>query len=190
MNSPLGHEDWQCEMCTWINGPADLTCTMCFSVRMSAKDVSVQWQWQAADQWIPYDYATTMEIENGYKDGLNRVQLTQGWFASPEAQNSGRYELVFDRASQTHQQINLDTGNGRTVRRIGDDDDSLFMSVEMKEELRGDKCIICQVEFDIDDPSDQAVKLPMCSGHYFHKPCIAQWIKLKDHCPYCKKRIE
>lgn len=46
-------------------------------------------------------------------------------------------------------------------------------------------------------PTDQwpesgqaAVKLSNCApGHIFHRDCIAAWIKLKDHCPYCAAKI-
>ena len=34
------------------------------------------------------------------------------------------------------------------------------------------------------------MKLRNChSGHSFHRHCIAAWIKLKDECAYCKKKI-
>jgi len=40
------------------------------------------------------------------------------------------------------------------------------------------------------DVADACVKLAKCKpGHVFHRQCIAQWIKLKDHCPYCHTRI-
>lgn len=32
-----------------------------------------------------------------------------------------------------------------------------------------------------------AMKLPRCSGHYFHKECIMEWLSVKQQCPYCKE---
>jgi len=34
-----------------------------------------------------------------------------------------------------------------------------------------------------------AVKLPKCKNHWFHRNCIAQWVKLKGYCPFCKAKI-
>ena len=40
------------------------------------------------------------------------------------------------------------------------------------------------------NPELQPVRLKNCStGHGYHRGCIAQWIKLKDHCPLCHRRI-
>ena len=31
------------------------------------------------------------------------------------------------------------------------------------------------------------VKLPQCTGHYFHADCILEWLREKHQCPYCKQ---
>lgn len=34
----------------------------------------------------------------------------------------------------------------------------------------------------------KAVKLPSC-GHFFHKKCIEEWVKVKPVCPICKAEL-
>jgi hypothetical protein len=43
-------------------------------------------------------------------------------------------------------------------------------------------CTVCCEEF---IHKKKVVKLPNC-GHYFHKACIEEWVKVKPICPNCK----
>lgn len=43
------------------------------------------------------------------------------------------------------------------------------------------KCLVCQCEYEKDD---ELRRLPC--GHCFHVPCVDQWLKTKDVCPYCR----
>jgi len=294
--SVVGVESWECEKCTFINKAAELTCLMCYTVRVSTKELSVNWQWQAsAEQWIPYDLPTTLQIEEAFQKGAAEVDLNKGYFASVP-----NYTIAFQRTRKSKKakskedeskvtrviQTNTSTGNVRYVRRLGD-------GTEMFEEVKWDlindeeKCSICQMEFldppetsssspstvepvstmsevtplklsevtplksgkkrhskdiksgiktrshskipksssdstilpktdssvlsktmiDESDekqdkqsqslksipksshPEESPVKLPKCSNHYFHKNCLIQWLKLQDHCPYCKTKL-
>ena len=37
---------------------------------------------------------------------------------------------------------------------------------------------------------EDCVKMPRCQNHYFHRDCIASFVKLKDHCPVCNIKLE
>ncbi len=49
-----------------------------------------------------------------------------------------------------------------------------------------DQCAICLVEF---TPQDEIIPLPCDEKHYFHTPCISEWLKNNNICPLCKKPI-
>jgi hypothetical protein len=36
---------------------------------VSSKDVAFMWQWQAGEEWIPYDMETAEQIEEAYQAG-------------------------------------------------------------------------------------------------------------------------
>jgi len=216
--SVVADEDWECENCTYINTSADLTCVMCYKVRVCVKDLSVTWQWQAADQWIPYDLPTTLQLEQAFQAGESKVALTVGWFA----ENDG-YIVTFRRPTASHRspahyQTNSYTRNHRKIRRIAEDEIDLFHPVNCRADLqRGERCAICQLEFDeqvnnsesssSSTPSSHSVsavssssspsslphsvvRLRHCApGHAFHHSCISSWIKLNDKCPYCSVRL-
>jgi hypothetical protein len=40
---------------------------MCYTVRTSAKDLPTFWEWQADDQWIPYDLPSCQQIEAAWQ---------------------------------------------------------------------------------------------------------------------------
>ncbi|RGB36997.1 hypothetical protein C1646_666562 [Rhizophagus diaphanus] len=66
--STTDRANWSCERCTYVNEGIDLTCAMCFLTRTDAKDLPVQWEWRAnPDQWIPYDLASSSELEDSYQ---------------------------------------------------------------------------------------------------------------------------
>jgi len=218
---------WQCEACTTFNAETEIACTMCFTTRMTAKDVAVTWEWHAeGETWIPYDLPTCMQVEEAYKQKLDRVSLTSGFFSS----QPGAYEIQFAwegrapppssrRRKRTRycaelqcwqrepcvlhakesqetgrcleiKQLNLDTGNVRNARRIGDDDSSLFVPVSESALVAEDRCGVCQEVFLEEASSDRdIVHLEKCRNHYFHRECISQWVKLKHTCPFCKTPI-
>ncbi|CAG8502767.1 17578_t:CDS:2 [Dentiscutata erythropus] len=181
---------WACERCTFINEGLNLTCTMCFLTRTDAKDLPVQWEWRAnPDQWIPYDLASSSELENAYQNNLAVLNPKQGYFASiPD-----RYEIRFNYATRRFQQQNITSGGVRRIRRIANDDNSILQPVSFEDVTAEDTCIICLDSFVDPDTttSDQhVVKLPPCHGHYFHRVCVAAAIKLRDECPMCKKRVD
>lgn len=220
-------DQWQCEACTTFNAETEIACTICFTTRMTAKDVAVTWEWHAeGETWIPYDLPTCMQVEEAYKQKLDRVSLTSGFFSS----QPGAYEIQFSwegreplpdsrrrkrarycpellcwqRAPcELHpkerqetgrcleiRQLNLDTGNVRDARRIGDDDSSLFVPIEGDLGAE-DRCGVCQEVFLEETPSGDRdiVHLQKCRNHFFHRECISQWVKLKHTCPFCKTPI-
>ncbi|CAG8716460.1 6637_t:CDS:2, partial [Ambispora leptoticha] len=166
-------EPWSCERCTFRNEAIDLTCVMCYQTRTDAKDLPVQWEWRAnPDQWIPYDLASSAELEDAYQRRDAMLSPTRGFFAS----TSDRYEIRFNYAIPRFQQHNLNSGGTRRMRRVANDDNSILQPVAISEVTTEDTCIICLDGFQ--DPnsttSDQhIVKLPPCHGHYFHRVCVA-----------------
>jgi len=226
MSAPfVGDEEyWECEHCTFVNSSCDLTCVMCYKVRVCVKDLKVTWQWQAAEQWIPYDLPATLQIEQAFQHSDSSVDLNVGWFS----ENDG-YSITFRRPTATHPQpshyqTNIHSGNHRLVRRVADDEAGLFIKITEEERAKGERCSICQVELDEEEnleteakrtastlptntetstgtdispqssseaiAADTVVRLSHCApGHAFHHSCIASWIKLQDHCPYCQKRL-
>ncbi|KAJ3554445.1 hypothetical protein NM688_g3106 [Phlebia brevispora] len=48
-----------------------------------------------------------------------------------------------------------------------------------------ERCPICFDDYQTDDP---VLKLPNCS-HWFHKPCLQQWLKNARTCPVCRARV-
>ncbi|CAI2195893.1 6760_t:CDS:2, partial [Funneliformis geosporum] len=148
------------------------------------------WEWRAnPDQWIPYDLASSSELEDAYQHKKTSIFPKQGYFASiPD-----RYEVRFNYALGRFQQHNLSGGGIRRIRRVANDDNSILQPVAFHEVTSEDSCIICLDIFQ--DPSSvsieqQVVKLPPCHGHYFHRSCVAAAIKLRDECPMCKKRLD
>ncbi|CAB4415622.1 unnamed protein product [Rhizophagus irregularis] len=69
-NEKIKHRaNWSCERCTYVNEGIELNmCNGCFLTRTDAKDLPVQWEWRAnPDQWIPYDLASSSELEDSYQ---------------------------------------------------------------------------------------------------------------------------
>jgi len=233
---------WQCEACTTFNAPTEIACTVCFTTRMTAKDVAVTWEWQAEGEvWIPYDLPTCLQVEDAHKQQLDRVSLTSGFFASqpgvyeihfhwegrPAPHHTGRrsrrrtrkefcpdlqcWQLepcplhqIESLGPETGQclditQLNLDSGNVRKARRIGDDDCNIFVSVDKHEVVVQDRCGVCQETFLEEETCPEptantvceqdVVRLAKCRNHYFHRDCISQWVKLKHTFPFCKTPI-
>uniref|UniRef100_A0A1D1XQL8 RING finger protein 148 n=1 Tax=Anthurium amnicola TaxID=1678845 RepID=A0A1D1XQL8_9ARAE len=182
--------NWSCERCTFVNEGIDLSCEMCQLTRTDAKDLPVQWEWRAnPDQWIPYDLASSSELEDCYQRRKTSITPKQGYFASI----SDRYEVRFNYTTGRFQQHNLSSGGTRRVRRIGNDDNSILQPVAIDQVTSEDNCIICLDSFQDSgsvSPDQQVVKLPPCRGHYFHRSCVAAAIKLKDECPMCKKKLD
>ncbi|KAG9287348.1 hypothetical protein G9A89_023719 [Geosiphon pyriformis] len=187
---PTTTQTWSCERCTFINQGIDLTCIMCYLIRTDAKDLPVQWEWRAnPDQWIPYDLASSAELEEAYQRGDSSFSPKKGFFAS----TPDHYEIQFNYSTFRFQQLNTSSGGMRRMRRVANDDNSILQPVPFETVTCEETCIICLDGFQ--DPNtlttDQhVVKLPPCHGHFFHRACVAAAIKLKDQCPLCKKRIE
>lgn len=47
------------------------------------------------------------------------------------------------------------------------------------------ECVICLENF---KHQEEVTALPSCT-HAFHKGCIAEWVKKRPHCPYCRNNI-
>lgn len=37
--------------------------------------------------------------------------------------------------------------------------------------------------------ADEITPLPCDEKHYFHRPCIKEWLEKNNNCPLCKKEI-
>jgi len=176
--------NWTCEHCTWVNKDFDIACTMCYITHSGARNLPFQWEWQPnPDQWIPYDKLSSAQIEAAYQAGLPNVTLTAGYFRFL----GGRHILHMDHLTRKFEQENTSTRKIRSVRRIADDDNSILMPVTSID--AESICAICIEPFAGDGLTD-VVRLPPCApGHYFHRLCIAQAIKLRDRCPLCAKSV-
>jgi hypothetical protein len=118
--------------------------------------------------------------------------------------------IVIVTARHAGYQLNSATGMRRPVRRIGDDDASLFFVVDRAAVESEDKCAVCQEEFtDKDGKAREAVRiechcdhqvprslrlsLPPRASHtlaqYFHRTCIAAWLKVYHTCPCCRHGV-
>jgi hypothetical protein len=189
----LGDEEWECEKCTFINKPSEACCGACYTPRLQLKDVAAVWEWEAEEgHWIAFDLPAAQEIEEAFQKRSESVALSRGFFAGKRG-----YEVRFG-AGPAHGknmfQVNRGTGNRRRVRRIADDDQRLFQKVDRKSLDSTQRCVICQEDFGAEadaaaDPNVAPVKLPKCDNHYFHRGCIAPWVKLKNFCPYCRKPV-
>jgi len=178
---------WTCEHCTWVNKETDLACNMCYTTHSGAKDLPIQWEWQPnPDQWIPYDKIAGAQIEAAYQGRLRSMNLTAGYFSN----TTERYIMHFDLVTRRFEQENINTRKRRSVRRVADDDNSILISVPHTSVDAESICAICIEPFTDEDASTSAVRLPPCEpGHYFHRLCIAQAIKLRDRCPLCAKPV-
>lgn len=179
---PLGADNWECESCTYINKPTAACCEMCFTLRMTAKDLPVQWEWKADEKWIPYDLPSTLQIEEAFKQGKSPVRLSQGYFED----NPG-YDVHFSK--NRLYQINTHTGMRRTVRRIADEDSTVFSPAPSSITLKDEQCSICQENLAGCSDDLEPVKLPKCANHFFHRKCIASWVKLKGYCAFCRTPV-
>eukprot|EP00455_Lapot_gusevi_P009366 TRINITY_DN1418_c0_g1_i1.p1 TRINITY_DN1418_c0_g1~~TRINITY_DN1418_c0_g1_i1.p1 ORF type:complete len:193 (+),score=27.36 TRINITY_DN1418_c0_g1_i1:90-668(+) len=184
-------DDWSCENCTYFNKASSICCEMCYRTNTRAKDLDCQWEWQADDQWIPFELPSVHQIEQAFQARQRRVLLSFGFF-----EENPYYEVVFDYAAGQHFQRNTQSGNRRRVRRLGNDDDSLFQPIEVRQQDDA-MCVICQYDFSnwfqnpdtASNKNQQPVKLPSCEGHCFHRECIAQLVKLKSQCPLCARAV-
>jgi hypothetical protein len=50
--------------------------------------------------------------------------------------------------------------------------------------LNGDPCIVCQADFEAEDP---VVQLPCL--HVFHEECLRPWLSRKKCCPFCSAEV-
>jgi hypothetical protein len=46
------------------------------------------------------------------------------------------------------------------------------------------KCLVCQFQYEDGD----CMRVLPCK-HRFHSDCVDQWLRTKDHCPYCRQSI-
>ena len=47
-------------------------------------------------------------------------------------------------------------------------------------------CAICLVEY---NEADEIIQLPCDERHFFHSPCIKDWLDKNNTCPLCKAPI-
>jgi hypothetical protein len=132
---------------------------MCYVVRPDTRNVSVTWEWQAEDKWIPYDMPSCLQIEKAFQEGSASVTLNQGYFAdkagytvhfgpktkgaTPKKSEKKAAAKPGGKKSEMYQ-INTGTQGTRRVRRIGSDDSELFQSIDLSILTEGDVCSVCQ----------------------------------------------
>lgn len=75
----------------------------------------------------------------------------------------------------------------RTIIRKVEDDIPIYLENEIKEIMTKHNhkydCVIC-----LDNIEGKDLKVVRC-GHFFHKECIGEWLKRKNSCPNCRKKI-
>lgn len=171
------------------NSDGAACCAVCYTTRPGLYKLECTWEWRAADRWIPYDLAAAREIEIAHAEDHKSVRLTTGWFSEQRA----TYAVNFNaRGPHKHVQVNRATGMRRMVRRVGIDDETLFVPVAWDSLQADDKCGVCQFELEPDEEApEHPVRLSACApGHAFHRACLSQWFRLKGECPYCRARAE
>ncbi|KAJ3039285.1 hypothetical protein HDV00_012373 [Rhizophlyctis rosea] len=184
-------QTWNCDTCTFLNKGGEMSCSMCYSPRTAAKDLPVEWQWTAgpSDPWTPYPAPLILDIEAAYAARQPTVALNKGdWFA----RQKNTYHIRFDYSgAKQHRQVNSKSHMERNVRRIADDDPTLFHPILLSDLTASDRCTICLDDFHTSPtpPTTDPVRLPQCTGHQFHRTCIAQYVKLRGECPLCKQAI-
>jgi E3 ubiquitin-protein ligase DOA10 len=47
-------------------------------------------------------------------------------------------------------------------------------------------CSICLLEY---KEADEIIQLPCDERHFFHAPCITEWLEKNNNCPLCKAPI-
>ena len=119
---------------------------MCYQVRLKAAlESKVLWQWLAGDEWIAYDFPSGEQLETAYQAGADSAQLTAGYF---EGKDGYRVEFRRDKRGKLGKrahQLNTASGMRRTVRRVADDDDDLFVPVAVADVAQPDRvCQVCQ----------------------------------------------
>ena len=61
------------------------------------------------------------------------------------------------------------------------DDPTIFHAIPSTSLTPTDRCMICMDDFEVEagsvNPANDAVRLPHCSGHGFHRSCLAQYGK-------------
>ncbi|KAI8997937.1 hypothetical protein BC832DRAFT_566916 [Gaertneriomyces semiglobifer] len=179
---------WTCDTCSYLNLNEVIACSMCNHFRVSAKDISCHWEWAInSSQWIPYDLPTSRHIESEYQAGTSQTSLRHGSFFSLEP----TYTFHFDYVQNLFYQRNNYTGKTRLARRR--DNSRGVQAVDRTAIDKDDRCVICQEKFADDEEQTggyQAVKLKVCSGHYFHKQCIVSYVSLRGSCPVCFKSVD
>jgi hypothetical protein len=50
------------------------------------------------------------------------------------------------------------------------------------------KCVICEIDFDVNDDSGNNLVCELLCKHYYHKECITKWINVRNSCPLCNKQ--
>ena len=135
---------------------------------------------------MAFDAASIDQIEAAYAAGDASAPLAHGFFADKR----GQYEVHFDRsARRRHSQLNKQSRMARQVRRIATDDDALFVRAQPQ---RDALCAVCQEEFDVDASAGTEVApvaLRGCTGHCFHRACLAAAVKLSGKCPLCSQSV-
>ena len=85
---------WTCEKCTFVNEPKAISCAICYHSRFEIKNMSVQWQWQADQRWISYDYETILQIENEYQNKSKECNLSKDFFSSQKGYKIGTKKII------------------------------------------------------------------------------------------------
>ena len=69
------------------------------------------------------------------------------------------------------------------IMRNGSDENSARIPLGVTEATEG-QCAICHEEY----TSGESAALLSCK-HYFHGPCINEWLKRKTTCPLCRRQL-
>lgn len=160
---------------------------------------TVVYQYYTDGFWASYDEPTSQQIEFARELNLESVVLTEGLYQEDQILH-GTYEILF----KLELQRNLTTGFCRNIRRIcgkvtgfdpipifdGDTTEKfseLFVTLSASEAAHAHECNVCLSPFiEETDGGGPAIRLPKCSGHFFHMECIEEWLQEKHQCPYCK----
>jgi len=166
-------------------------------VRRFTVSCSRVWEFDSGTGYIPYPPESSEQLEVAKNSG--RTQCTLHTLVP--GRHSARSYLI-DLVSMT--QTSNHSGNQRSVRisnsqpagppgsvpQLSSDTIQTVLSAATSAQdniTDEDTCPVCLDSFE-DEVGKQALQLEGCNpGHYFHQPCIEQFLQKKPQCPCCFK---
>lgn len=148
----------------------------------------VVYQWYNGETWKDHTAVVSNKIDRAKRNGAETVTVLVG---------SLLYIVYIDLGLQRVEQ----RGPCHDIRRVHNGiiephffpslsdynprKFELLLKVVNQQSLCPDSACFCLQPFEA-HTDQEAVKLPNCQGHFFHRDCIQTWLQQRPQCPYCK----